>query len=80
MDLGEHADRFRLLLRDRDAKLTAAFDAVSAAAGIETVKIPPRVPKANAVAERWVGTVRRECTDRMLIVGERGQRPPVTIR
>jgi putative transposase len=71
MDLGDRAASFRFLVRDRAGQFTSAFDAVLAGAGIEVVKIPPRSPKANAYAERFVLTARKEVTDRMLIFGER---------
>ncbi len=69
MELGEDLGRFRFLIGDRDTKFTAAFDAVSAAEGIEVLRTPVRAPRANAYPERWVGTVRREVLDRMLIFG-----------
>jgi putative transposase len=70
-DLGDRAADFRFLVRDRAGQFTGAFDAVLAGAGIEAVKIPPRSPRANAYAERFVLTARTELIDRMLIFGER---------
>jgi transposase InsO family protein len=78
MQVGEDGAGFRFLVRDRDAKFTAAFDAVFAAEGIEVLITPVRAPRANAYAERWVGTVRREVLDRMLIFGGRQLRSLLT--
>ncbi len=69
MSLEEGIDRFRFVLRGRETKFTAAFDVVFAAEGIRVLRIPVRAPRANADAERWVGTVRREVLNRMLIFG-----------
>ena len=71
MDLGERASRFSFLVRDRAGQFTDVFDAVLASVGIEVVKIPPRSPRANTFAERWVRTARAEVTDPMLICGHR---------
>ena len=71
MDLGDRAAGFRFLVRDRAGQFTASFDAILASTGIQAVKIPPRSPRANAYAERFVLTARTEVTDRMLIFGER---------
>jgi putative transposase len=71
MDLGDRAADFRFLVRDRAGQFTDSSDAALASTGIQAVKIPPRSPRANAYAERFVLTARTEITDRMLILGER---------
>jgi transposase InsO family protein len=69
LDEGER--RPTILIHDRDAKCPASFDAVFRAEAVRGVRTPVRAPRANAVAERWVGTVRRECLDWLLILGRR---------
>jgi len=71
MDLGDQAAALKFVIRDRDAKLTAPFDAVFTAIGARIIKTPVQAPRANAIAERWIGSARRECLDRTLITGER---------
>ena len=69
LDLGDRGAVFRFLIRDRDTKFTRAFDDVWGSSGGQIICTPIRAPNANAVAERWVGTIRRECLDHLLIVG-----------
>jgi putative transposase len=71
MDLGEHAERFPFLIRDRDSKFTTSFDAVFVGADMRIIRTPIRAPRANAIAERFIGTLRRECLDHLLITGPR---------
>ncbi len=78
MDLDDRAATVRFLVRDRAGQFTTAFDAVLASSGIDTVKIPPRCPRANCFAERFVLTTRTELTDRILIFGERHLRTVLT--
>lgn len=68
-DLEDAGHRFTHMIRDRDAKFTEAFDAAVASIGIHVVLTAPQAPRMNAFAERWIGSLRRECTDRLLITG-----------
>ena len=71
MQLGDEERRFRFLLHDRDSKFCFDFDAVFRSEGMRIIRTPVRAPNANAHAERWVGTLRRECLDRILILNRR---------
>jgi transposase InsO family protein len=64
-------DSLRFLIRDRDTTFTAAFDEVFHAGGVRIIKTPPQAPRANAICERLIGTLRREVFDQMLIFNER---------
>jgi transposase InsO family protein len=71
MQLADTKQRFRFLLHDRDSKFCFDFDAVFRSEGVRIIRTPVRAPNANAHAERWVGTLRRECLDRILILNGR---------
>jgi hypothetical protein len=78
MELGERVGHFKFLVRDRDSKFTAAFDEVLAGNSVRIIKTPVRSPRANSFAERYVGTLRRECLDHLLIYGEQHLRRTLT--
>jgi putative transposase len=71
MELDDRDQQVRFLIHDRDAKFPRAFDALLESDRIKIIRMPVRAPNANAHMERWVGTFRRECLDRLLIVGRR---------
>lgn len=71
MAVGERLGGIRLLIRDRDSKYSSPFDEVFRTEGVRIVKTPIRAPRANAYAERWVRTARRECLDHILILDRR---------
>ena len=71
MDLGDRAARFRYLIRDHDTKFTAAVDTVFTATDARIIRTPVRAPRAHAIAERFIGTLRRERLDHLLIPGSR---------
>jgi hypothetical protein len=79
MDLGDRATTIKFLLRDRDSRFTKAFDAVFAAEGIQILTSPPGAPRANAICERMIETLRRELLDRLLIINERHLRRILTV-
>jgi putative transposase len=71
IQLADRGQSFRFLLHDRDGKFSGGFDEIFRSEGMRIVRMPIRAPNANAHAERWVGTLRRECLDRLLIVSRR---------
>ena len=78
MDLGQRATSVKFLIRDRAGQFTSSFDAVFRAEGIRVLASPPQAPRANAICERIVGTLRRELFDRLLIVNEHHLRRVLT--
>ena len=78
MDLGRHTTSLKFLIRDRAGQFTGSFDAVFTAEGIRILASPPQAPKANAICEKVIGTLRRELFDRLLIVNEHHLRQVLT--
>jgi putative transposase len=78
MDLAQRATSFKFLIRDRAGQFIRSFDAVLTAEGIRILVSPPQAPRANAICERMIGTLRRELLDRLLIVNEHHLRQVLT--
>ena len=78
MDLGQLTESVKFLIRDRAGQFTSSFDAVFTAAGMRILASPPQAPRANAICERMIGTLRRELLDRVLIVNEHHLRRVLT--
>ena len=78
MDLGQLTESVKFLIRDRAGQFTSSFDAVFTAEGIRILACPPQAPRANAICERVIGTLRREVLDRLLIVNEHHLRQLLT--
>ena len=79
MDFADRVTTLKFLLRDRDSRFTKAYDAVFTADGIRILTSPPAAPRANAICERMIGTLRRELLDKILVVNERHLRRILTI-
>jgi len=79
MDLDDRDDRARFLIHDHDRKFSRAFDAMFGVDGITVIRTPIQAPNANAHAERWVGSVRRDCLDGLLIFGLRQLEPVLRV-
>ena len=78
LDIGQRAASVKFLIRDRAGQFTSSFDAVFTAEGIRILASPPQAPRANAICERIIGTLRREVLDRVLIVNEHHLRRVLT--
>lgn len=70
MAMGERLEEIRFLIRDRGGQFTGAFDVVFESCGLRILKSPPQAPRANAICERLIGTLRREVLDHVLIINE----------
>jgi transposase InsO family protein len=70
MSMGTRLEEMRFLVRDRGGQFTSGFDAVFESCGLRVLRSPPQAPRANAVCERLIGTLRRELLDRLLIINQ----------